>query len=144
MPQIIYLRGLKMNYEQFYLQMKMLKNLKQGRKEIEKTIEELYDRAGVKGVRYDLEAIASSNRDSKLIDLSDQLREPQYQLDYMNNAIKVIEPIVNANLRKLPDEIRNAVKLVIWEGKTYNEVGSLMGYSDHGMWSKIRREIDKI
>lgn len=144
MPQIIYLRGLKMNYEQFYLQMKMLKNLKQGRKEIEKTIEELYDRAGVKGVRYDLETIASSNRDSKLIDLSDQLREPQYQLDYMNNAIKVIEPIVNANLKKLPDEIRDAVKLVIWEGKTYHEVGSLMGYSDHGMWSKIRREIDKI
>ena len=112
-----------MNYEQFYLQMKMLKNLKQGRKEIEKTIEELYDRAGVKGVRYDLETIASSNRDSKLIDLSDQLREPQYQLDYMNNAIKVIEPIVNANLKKLPDDIRDAVKLVIWEGKTYHEVG---------------------
>ena len=133
-----------MNYEQFYFQMKMLKNLKQGRKEIEKTIEELYDRAGVKGVRYDLETIASSNSASKLIDLSDQLREPQYQLDYMNNAIKVIEPIVNANLKKLPNDIRDAVKLVIWEGKTYHEVGCLMGYSDHGMWSKIRREIDKI
>ena len=50
----------------------------------------------------------------------------------------------NANLKKLPDEIRDAVKLVFWEGKTYHEVGSLMGYSDHGMWSKIRREIDKI
>lgn len=122
----------------------MLKNLKQGKKEIEKTIEELYDRAGVKGVRYDLEVVASSNRDSKLIDLSDQLREPQYQLDYMNNVIKVIEPIVNANLKKLPDEIRNAVKLVIWEGKTYHEVGNIMGYSDHGIWHRIRREIEKI
>lgn len=133
-----------MNYEQFYLQMKMLKNLKEEKKEIEREIEELYDRAGVKGVRYDLESVTASNRDAKLIELSDQLRDLQYQLDYMNNAINVIEPIVNANLKRLSDDIRYAVKLVMWEGKTYHEVGNIMGYSDHGIWHRIRREIEKI
>ena len=136
-----------MKYELFVLQMKIYKNLKESKEDIEKEIDDLcYQYCGVKAIRYDKQIMNHNNSisDEIKLKLSEVLDEPQKELDIVNHAINQLKPTIKSNLSKLPDDVRKATKLLFWEKKTYHEVGLILGYSDNGLWHKVRREIEKL
>lgn len=136
-----------MKYDLFVLQMKMLKSYEESAEDIEREIDDIcYQYAGVRAIRYDKQPIQFNNYIAIEMreKMMEALVEPQRQLDFTIYAINQLKPIVDCNIQKLPKDIQKAVKLLFWEHKTYEEVGKLLGYSDHGMWNKVRREIEKI
>lgn len=136
-----------MKYDLFVLQMKMLKSYEDSVTDIEQEIDDIcYQYLGVRGISYDKQpSTANEAAQTELrLKLSEALSEPQKQLDFTILAINQLKPMVYGNISKLPNEIQRAVKMLFWEHKTYEEVGKEMGYSDHGIWTKVRREIEKI
>lgn len=136
-----------MKYEIFALQMKILKQWKDYQQDLEREIDDIcYKYMGVRAIRYDKEpmgfnAYLELETREKMME---ELNKPQKELDIVNNAIKNIEPIVNENLNKLPGKMQDVVKMLFWENRTYVQVGSMVGYSDNGLWHKVRKEIEKI
>lgn len=55
-----------------------------------------------------------------------------------------MKPIVEENISKLPELTQKAVKLLFWENKTFEEVGKMVGYSDYGIWMKVKKEVLKL
>lgn len=136
-----------MKYELFVLQMKMLKALEDSKEDIERQIDDIvYQYCGVRGIRYDKEPASFNQYLAQEVrnQMSDALIEPEKQLDYTVYAIKQIKPIVEDNISKLPELTQKAVKLLFWENKTFEEVGKIIGYSDHGIWQKVRRDVEKL
>ena len=135
-----------MRFDIFTLRMKMYQNLLDTKMEIEDEIDFLcYHYCGVKAISYDRETIISTHKpDEKLMILSEKLEQPQRELDFVNNAIKQIKPLVDECLDKLPDDIKRATQMLFFEKMTYRDVGKAFGYTDNGMWHKIRREVEKI
>lgn len=136
-----------MKVELFILQMKMLKQYQDSRKEIEQRIDDLcYQYMGVRGVRYDKQP--TSTNEAALMELrlklSEALVEPERELDFTIYAINQLKPLVYGNLNRLPDDVKKACELVFFENKTYYEAGKIMGYSDNGLWQRIRREVKKL
>lgn len=136
-----------MKYEMFVLQMKMLKQYKESKEDIEREIDDIvYQYCGVKAIRYDKQRY-SFNQELSLETqerLYRALDEPQRQLDFTIIAIEQLEPIVEENLNKLPNDVQKAIKLLVWEKMSYHDVGKIIGYSDHGLWKRIRKEVEKI
>ena len=132
-----------MDYKTFKNEISNLKAYYRSLKEISNEIEKLnYDLAGVKGVRFDRQP-ASYNpamRENYRLELIEKIEAAERELDYTQLAVKRYE----ANLNRLPKEIRHAVKQIFIEGKTFAEVGKNMGYSDHGLHNRIKKEIEKI
>lgn len=136
-----------MKYDLFVLQMKMLKSYEDSVIDIEQEIDDIcYQYLGVRGISYDKQP-STTNEAAQMelrLKLSEALSEPQKQLDFTILAINQLKPVVYSNISKLPNEIQRAVKMLFWEHMTYEDVGKEMGYSDHGIWIKVRREIEKI
>lgn len=136
-----------MKYDLFVLQMKMLKSYEDSVIDIEQEIDDIcYQYLGVRGISYDKQP-STTNEAAQMelrLKLSEALSEPQKQLDFTILAINQLKPVVYGNISKLPNEIQRAVKMLFWEHMTYEDVGKEMGYSDHGIWTKVRREIEKI
>lgn len=136
-----------MKYDLFVLQMKMLKSYEDSVIDIEQEIDDIcYQYLGVRGISYDKQP-STTNEAAQMelrLKLSEALSEPQKQLDFTILAINQLKPVVYSNISKLPNEIQRAVKMLFWEHMTYEDVGKEMGYSDHGIWTKVRREIEKI
>lgn len=136
-----------MKYDLFVLQMKMLKSYEDSVIDIEQEIDDIcYQYLGVRGISYDKQP-STTNEAAQMdlrLKLSEALSEPQKQLDFTILAINQLKPVVYSNISKLPNEIQRAVKMLFWEHMTYEDVGREMGYSDHGIWTKVRREIEKI
>lgn len=136
-----------MKYEMFVLQMKMLKQYKESKEDIEREIDDIvYQYCGVKAIRYDKQRYSFNQELSLEMQerLYRALDEPQRQLDFTIIAINQLEPIVEENLNKLPSDIQKAIKLLVWEKMSYHDVGKIIGYSDHGLWKRIRKEVEKI
>ena len=136
-----------MNYNHFILQMGMLKSWRDRKDDLEIQIDDIvYQYCGVKGIQYDKES--SSNNpyltDEKLVLLSERLKEPQRELEFAIRAIEQLEPIVYGNLNKLPADIRDIVIKKYWENKTYSEIGKEVGYTQGGLWKRVKNEILKI
>ena len=136
-----------MKYELFVLQMKMLQQLRDVKKDLEQEIENIYYQyGGVHGVRYDKQLSTSNpySSDERLLMLSEKLIEPQKELEKIIYAISQIEPQVMKDLDALDDDIRNVCELIYFQNKTYDEVGRLVGYSTNGLWYRVKKEIQKI
>ena len=136
-----------MKYELFVLQMKMLKELKESKEDLEREIEDIYYQyGGVHGVRYDKQLSTSNpySSDERLLMLSEKLVEPQKELEKIVFAINQLEPQIMSDLNKLDEDIRNVCELIYFQNKTYDEVGRLVGYSTNGLWYRVKKEIQKI
>lgn len=136
-----------MRYELFVLQLKMLKAYEESKEDIEREIDDIvYQFCGVKGVRFDKEPAQYNQYLSQeaFYEMSERLKEPEKELDFTVMAIKRMKPIVEENISKLPELTQKAVKLLFFENKTYEEVGNIIGYSDHGIWQKVRRDVEKL
>ena len=138
---------LSMNYDLFKYQMKMIKLYREYKEDLENEIDDIiYRYCGVKGINYDKEMFTNSSytNDNKLLDLSEKLEEPQKALETTYRAINELEPIVNANLDKLPADIKEIVIDIFWNNKTFEQIGYEVGYSNYGIWNKVKKEIQKI
>lgn len=138
---------MSVKYELFTLQMRMLKSYQDSVEDIEREIDDIvYQYCGVKAIQYDKEHFShNDNISTEILEkMMEALKEPQRQLDYTIYAINQLKPIVEGNLSKLPEETQKACKLIFWEKYTFEKAGKLLGYSDHGLWDKVRREIGKI
>ena len=136
-----------MRYELFVLQLKMLKAYEESKEDIEREIDDIvYQFCGVKGVRFDKEPAQYNQYLSQeaFWEMSERLKEPEKELDFTIMAINRMKPIVEDNISKLPELTQKAVKLLFFENKTYEEVGNIIGYSDHGIWQKVRRDVENI
>lgn len=136
-----------MRYELFVLQLKMLKAYEESKEDIEREIDDIvYQFCGVKGVRFDKEPAQFNQYLSQeaFWEMSERLKEPEKELDFTIMAINRMKPIVEENISKLPELTQKAVKLLFFENKTYEEVGKIIGYSDHGIWQKVRRDVEKL
>lgn len=136
-----------MRYELFVLQLKMLKAYEESKEDIERQIDDIvYQFCGVKGVRFDKEPAQFNQYLSQeaFWEMSERLKEPEKELDFTIMAINRMKPIVEDNISKLPELTQKAVKLLFFENKTYEEVGNIIGYSDHGIWQKVRRDVENI
>lgn len=136
-----------MRYELFVLQLKMLKAYEESKEDIEREIDDIvYQFCGVKGVRFDKEPAQFNQYLSQeaFWEMSERLKEPEKELDFTIMAINRMKPIVEENISKLPELTQKAVKLLFFENKTYEEVGNIIGYSDHGIWQKVRRDVENI
>lgn len=136
-----------MRYELFVLQLKMLKAYEESKEDIEREIDDIvYQFCGVKGVRFDKEPAQFNQYLSQeaFWEMSERLKEPEKELDFTIMAINRMKPIVEENISKLPELTQKAVKLLFFENKTYEEVGNIIGYSDHGIWQKVRRDVEKL
>ena len=136
-----------MRYELFVLQLKMLKAYEESKEDIEREIDDIvYKFCGVKGVRFDKEPAQFNQYLSQeaFWEMSERLKEPEKELDFTIMAINRMKPIVEENISKLPELTQKAVKLLFFENKTYEEVGNIIGYSDHGIWQKVRRDVENI
>ena len=136
-----------MRYEIFVLQLKMLKAYEESKEDIEREIDDIvYQFCGVKGVRFDKEPAQFNQYLSQeaFWEMSERLKEPEKELDFTIMAINRMKPIVEENISKLPELTQKAVKLLFFENKTYEEVGKIIGYSDHGIWQKVRRDVENI
>lgn len=125
----------------------MLKSYEESLEDIERQIDDIcYQYMGVRAISYDKEPV--SFNENIAIEIREQmmeaLEEPQKQLDFTQLAINQLKPVVMNNLEKLPTDIQKATKMLFWEHKTYEQVGREIGYSDHGIWLRVRREIEKI
>ena len=136
-----------MRYELFVLQLKMLKAYEESKEDIEREIDDIvYQFCGVKGVRFDKEPAQYNQYLSQeaFWEMSERLKEPEKELDFTIMAINRMKPIEEENISKLPELTQKAVKLLFFENKTYEEVGKIIGYSDHGIWQKVRRDVENI
>ena len=136
-----------MKYELFVLQMKMLKELRESKEDLEREIEDIYYQyGGVHAVRYDKQSGTSNpySSDQRLLALSEKLVEPQKELEKIVFAINQLEPQIMSDLNKLDEDIRNVCELIYLKNKTYDEVGRMVGYSTNGLWYKVKKEIQKI
>lgn len=133
-----------MRYELFKQQMTFYKALLEAKEDIEKEIDRLhYIYCGVKGVRYDIERTSTYSTDKHIL-LREALEEPEKELNEIEKAISNLEPDIYADLNKLPDDVRQAVIMKFWKRKTYKDIGKIMGYTDNGIWHKVKREVEKI
>ena len=136
-----------MNYNHFILQMKMLKSYRESKEDLKQEIDDIiYQYCGVKGIQYNKEPVTSNPylTGEKLIMLSEALEEPQRQLEFAEKAIAQLEPIVNENLDKLPEQTRDVMIKLLWEKKTFYEIGKEIGYTQGGLWKRIKKEISKL
>lgn len=132
-----------MDYKVFKNEISNLKAYYQSLIEINNDLERLsYDLTGVKGVRFDRQpgSFNPSLSEYRKLDLIEKIEEKEKELDYTQLAIKRYE----SNLNKLPKPIRDAVVQIFIQGRTFAEMGKLLGYSDHGLHYKIKKEVEKI
>lgn len=132
-----------MDYKTFKNEISNLKAYYKSLAEIKDEIEKLnYDLTGVKGVRFDRQPASYNQSLSEWyrLDLIEKIESKEKELDYTELAIKRYE----ANLKRLPKEIRYAVKQIFINGETFAETGEKLGYTDAGLHYVIKKEIEKL
>lgn len=129
-----------MNYRTFKNEVSNLKRYEQSKKELEEKIEDIiYRYGGVKGLSYSDVKIAS-NKEDRLIEMSEKLEESQRELDWTIYTINRIK----GNIAKLPSDTQEMVKLLFINERSYYYVGTIYNYTANGIYQKVKREIEKI
>lgn len=115
---------------------KSLRELEQERKRLE------YELEGVKGIRYDKLPASFNPEFAEMyrLELIERLVEIEKEIGFTVQTIKRYESQIN----RLPDDVKPLVDLLFIQGKTFKEVGYMFGYSDNGIYHKIKKEIEKI
>lgn len=132
-----------MDYEIFKNETKNYLKYKKRLIEVKEEIDDIfYKYTGVKGVRYD--KIHTSYNEDLAIEVWDrmqrELKAPEREQKHLEDMISHIEE----NLNKLSPSMQRIVVLVFCKGYTFERLGEKMGYSGHGLWKKVKREIERI
>ena len=132
-----------MDYQTFKNEISNLKAYYRSLEELQRERERLfYDLTGVKGVRFDRQpgSYNQTMAENFRLEMIEQLDELDKEIEFTCQTIKRYE----SNLNRLPGDVRTLVILLFIKGKTFSEVGHIVGYSDHGIYHKIKKEIEKL
>lgn len=132
-----------MDYQRFKNEISNLKAYYRSMVELEEETERLfYELTGVKGLRYDRQPTSYNQQmsESYRLELIEKLEQIEKEKDFTREVIDRYEKQLN----RLPDDIRVMVVLLFIEGKTFREVSEMVGYSDHGLYYMIKKEIEKL
>ena len=132
-----------MDYYKFTYEMRLLGRLYESMTDLENEYERIiYEMSGVKGIRYDKEPSSHNPilAESIRSEYSEKLTEIETQIDFTITAIKHYESEFN----RLSDEFKPMVEQLFIKGKSFAEVGRNVGYSDNGLYNKVRRYIEKL
>ena len=132
-----------MDYKTFKNEVSNLKAYYRSAEQIETDLELLwYELTGVKGIQYDKQPSSynQSLSENYRLELLDKIEQKEKELDYTRM-------VIDHDLRQLnhlPSNIRELVELIFIQGKTFAEVGKMVGYSDRGLHYIVKREIEKL
>lgn len=115
-----------------------LKRLKKAEDELEVI---LYDLCGVRGVSYD-SIMVHGNPSQKALNwlkLEDKYNAKQSEVERYRTAIRNVEQVK----KRLPKELWLMLNDKFVKGMTYMQMGDKYGYSNHGMWLFLRREVER-
>lgn len=131
-----------MTYRSFVANLSNMKNYRQDKERLESELDELlYIMTGVKGVSFDSVMVHGnpSVSEERRLELIEKYNAKEKELKFIKNAISQIEAI----LARMPEELTEMLILKFVDGNTYRKVGMVYGYSDHGIWVKLKRETEK-
>lgn len=132
-----------MDYEVFVNECRSYKKYLDSKEKIIDQIELIiYEMTGVKGIRYDKQPMSFNASLSEELrnKLSERLDEKEKELDRTQMKIDDIE----RNLKRLPEDIKDLCIMLFVEKKTFQDAGKTIGYSDGGLWYRIKKEVEKI
>lgn len=132
-----------MDYKTFRNEMLNYRKYKSSVREIEEKIDYIvYKYAGVRAIEYDkIPGSHNPNLQEKmLLKMSEELEEPQRELDFTYLAIQHIE----SKLAKLPEDVREMAIMLFVDNYPLQYVGIKYGYSRSGVHARIKREVEKI
>lgn len=101
----------------------------------------LYDLCNVRGVSYD-SIMVHGNPSQKALNwltLDERYNDKVNEVERYEVAIRN----VHTAKRKLPKKLWLMLKEIYVDGQTFRSVGLKYGYSDHGLWQMLRREVEK-
>jgi len=115
-----------------------LKRLKKAEDELEVI---LYDLCGVRGVSYD-SIMVHGNPSQKALNwlkLEDKYNAKESEVERYRTAIRNVEQVK----KRLPKELWMMLNDKFVKGMTYSALGTKYGYSDHGIWTYLKREVER-
>ena len=132
-----------MDYEIFKNETKNYLKYKKRLVEVKEEIDDIfYKYMGVHGVRYD--KIPGSFNEDLAIEMRDkmmrELKKPEKELKHLESMISHIEE----NLNKLNPTTQRMCIMLFCKGYTFETLGEIYGYSGHGLWKRMKKEIEKI
>lgn len=132
-----------MEYKRFKNELSNYRSYQKSLIKIDEEIENIiYEMTGVKAIRYDKQPLSfnpelSADMRDKL---SKRLEEKESEKDHTLMKLQDID----RNLAKLPDDIKIICTMLFVDNMSFNKVGRIVGYSNNGLWHRIRKEIEKI
>lgn len=100
-----------------------------------------YDLTGVKGVNAEQQG-GSTNTLQKALNWHTQDEKYNAKLrevEYYQRALKIVEDAK----KKIPSELWQMLEDKFVRGMTYSALGNKYGYSDHGIWTMMKRECER-
>ena len=131
-----------MDYRTFCID---LENYAENLKRLKKAEDELdiilYDLCGVRGVSYDSIMVHGNPTQKALnwLKLEDKYNAKQSEVERYRTAIRNVEQVK----KRLPIELWLMLNDKFVKGMTYSALGIKYGYSDHGIWTYLKREVER-
>lgn len=122
-----------------------LENYAENLKRLQKAEDELevilYDLCGVRGVSYDSIMVHGNPTQKALnwLKIEDKYNAKQSEVERYRTAIRNVEQVK----KRLPMELWLMLNDKFVKGMTYMQLGDKYGYSGHGMWLFLRREVER-
>ena len=101
----------------------------------------LYDLCGVRGVSYD-SIMVHGNPSQKALNwlkLEDKYNAKESEVERYRTAIRNVEQVK----KRLPKKLWLMLNDKFVKGMTYSALGIKYGYSDHGIWNYLKREVER-
>ena len=131
-----------MDYRTFCID---LENYAENLKRLQKAEDELevilYDLCGVRGVSYD-SIMVHGNPSQKALNwlkLEDKYNAKESEVERYRTAIRNVEQVK----KRLPKKLWLMLNDKFVKGMTYSALGIKYGYSDHGIWNYLKREVER-
>ena len=100
-----------------------------------------YVMSGVSAVRYDVTPTHGnpSQKGQKRLEMIEKYNKLLKEFKATMECVVLVENLLNG----MPEELREMLTEVYVQNKTFSRVGMEHGYSDHGLWKKLKRETEK-
>ena len=131
-----------MDYRTFCIDLEnYAENLQRLQKDEDELEVMLYDLCGVRGVSYD-SIMVHGNPSQKALNwlkLEDKYNAKESEVERYRTAIRNVEQVK----KRLPKKLWLMLNDKFVKGMTYSALGIKYGYSDHGIWNYLKREVER-
>jgi len=101
----------------------------------------LYIMSGVRGLSFDQVIVhgSPSLSEEKRLELIDKYNA----MEEKKNTLRKMAAIVENTLDRMPKELQRMLSMKYIEGKSYEHISAIYGYSINGLWHHMKRETEK-